>query len=240
MRVWLLWLAMLGLGCAAPPDLRVGRLQARLVVDPTVHTFIESYEVAVLRALTSDERSVGCEDFPAKFDLGDEALQLEAFRSIAWDGSATEATVEGLTVPVSQPLLIVVRAFDGNNDDALIVARGCKEDLRFTRGSSPQRAVDVRAATGAPCSSSDECEQHLDCQQDTDLPGGYCAQAGCSSNDDCPTASVCIEGGLCARPCSAGAECEGKSSQQCVSRQSVEGGCEKICVFPDWNAANSC
>ncbi len=60
-----------------------------------------------------------------------------------------------------------------------------------------------RAAAGFQCASDQDCG-HLTCSDPITLPSGKCV--GCSSEQDCPNADVCLAG-YCLQSCQADADC---------------------------------
>lgn len=229
---------------AATPE--VGQLGAEIVVDRTLHTFIQVFQLVVVRGVTRDNAPVVCQDMPATIDIEDPRIvPLAEPRQIPWDGKTTEAQVEGLSVPANQPLVIVVKGLTRNAQGTFVIGRGCKDNLTFAGGTSNQESIDVRAATGAPCTAPGQCEAGLECYQSPELPGGYCAKVGCMSDADCLPGSRCAAdatgSAICARICDSLQDCEPTQSQDCIGRLGPDGSCgRRVCVFPLWSKAKEC
>lgn len=81
---------------------------------------------------------------------------------------------------------------------------------------------------GDPCTSLDDCGGQRTC---VGWPSGYCARAGCSSDVDCETGTVCFQdagtGSVCALDCTSDATiC--RSGYRCVSAGS--GSSRRVCA----------
>ncbi|MCC6750031.1 MAG: hypothetical protein IT371_20365 [Deltaproteobacteria bacterium] len=242
----LLVAALLAPGCGEPPP-ATRQMQAAIVIDRTVFTFIRVFQVTVVKATTKDNASVTCSDFPARFKVGDPVLREVASKQIEWKGETTEARVTELTVPGGEKLVVLARGLAPSKGGTHAVATGCADNLTFGDQSQNQVSIDVKATTGAMCDEPGDCEAGLTCQQSAELKGGYCAKSGCAADDDCPPASRCVadagSGGLCARQCArpGAGDCNTgpPQVQDCVSRRGPA-GCVDVCAYPLWNTAGRC
>lgn len=88
---------------------------------------------------------------------------------------------------------------------------------------------DIDEFIGAPCSNDRECDSR--CYIDgNDYPGGFCSIA-CSSDNDCPADTFCIDenGGVCLFACPA-FDCERLGpSWTCRNRDRASGGSINVC-----------
>lgn len=82
---------------------------------------------------------------------------------------------------------------------------------RSSGGGNQNRKICVPGdcGVGAACEVTADCAADLECV--TDFGGGYCGKAGCTTNAECPTDSLCIQHtddvGYCFRTCVDAADC---------------------------------
>jgi hypothetical protein len=86
-------------------------------------------------------------------------------------------------------------------------------------GSDDHDTEADKAGVGAACADDMDCAEYQDSGESgggelsclTQFTGGYCGLAGCTSNDDCPDASLCVahDDGMnyCFRACLDKSEC---------------------------------
>jgi hypothetical protein len=81
---------------------------------------------------------------------------------------------------------------------------------RSSGGGALNRKVCVPGdcGVGAACAGDDDCDPDLECVGDFD--GGYCGRRDCTSNAECPGASLCVEiddRSYCVRTCDHESDC---------------------------------
>lgn len=111
---------------------------------------------------------------------------------------------------------------------------------RSSGGGAANRKVCVPGDcdVGEACSGDAECAEGLRCI--TSFQGGYCTTEGCSTSDDCPNDSACVERSgrtYCLKRCAVESDCGACRPWQlrgaCTADVAlVEGGSASVCLPP--------
>lgn len=146
-------------------------------------------------------------------------LALSLVFLIACDDSKPSATLDAVNTPGGAD----VQAPGGS--DTATADTGASGDITATDTGNPSSDTQVNDTTGpsdtltdtggatsvvgAACTSDAQCGENGTCI--TDLPGGYCAIAGCSDAAPCPDGASCWgfgeSGNFCIKDCTSGNEC---------------------------------
>lgn len=256
-------LATVVAGCAGDPEPRpcppfgdAGVAKPTFVHDRTVQEVLERYQVTLVKTITAKGAPLTCADIPGTYAMGHPdvvILSIQAFNRTAKDANATVAN--NLVFPVDQEMLVVVEGFGRDTAGAVhLVARGCAQGIKFATcnpipiGLDKALEIDLVATTGAPCKGQTQgCEADMICL--SDITGGYCAKANCSSDGKCPPASICTvntkSNGSCMRKCAEIADCKwnqakGQGPWHCDYRRAGDGTCQRVCIPPAWNSSDIC
>jgi hypothetical protein len=239
--------------CAPPPEASPGQLRLGIVQDSAIFQVIEAFQIHVVKATTTAGASVSCGDIPSTFRVGNPQLvSVVDPVGFAWKPSSDEAHSPTFQVPSDEKLVVIVQGLTRHTTGVHAVARGCVDStdeggarvaLTFKPGTTQNLGVDVRATTGAACTTQADCELDLICQTGTDWKGGYCAKVGCTGDQVCPPGSRCVSttsGGLCLGICDAPKDCD-TSRQDCIGRVGpTTSGCASVCGWPLWNSSKKC
>lgn len=249
------FLLLLASACAPPPeegslDEKAWiQLQSVIMHDSLLFTFIQVFQIHVIKATATSGGAVTCDDFPSRYRTNDPRLSLvvEAINvSNKWNSPPTPATLNAITVPSDEKMLIVISGLAQTSKGPHTVARGCEDNLTFSSGTTNPVSIDVRATAGAPCLQQNECELTLVCRTSSTLPGGYCARVPCTGDASCPPGSRCVSdaessSSMCARVCQTYKDCDTGNGHDCVGRLGpTGGGCALVCVNPLWNKGSAC
>ena len=258
-----LCLTVLLAGCAGDPEPRAcpssgdaGTAKPAFVHDRTVQAVIERYQLTLISAITAKGAPLSCSQVPGTYSMGHPDLVILSTQTIPRSTKDANSTViPNLNFPVGKELLIVAEGLGRDSfGGAHVVARGCVDKLRFNTcnpiplGWDKALEIDLIATTGAPCAGQKQgCENNMICL--SDISGGYCAKAGCSSDGRCPPASICTVNtksvGSCMRKCADNGDCKwnqakGQGPWDCAYRKGGDGKCYRVCVPPAWNTSYIC
>jgi len=214
------------------------------------------YQVSIVKSRTISGVKLECSDIPGTFTLGHPALSIISTTSISRSKKNENShLLNNVSIPYGQQILIVAEGIAKDSSGSLhVVGRGCAQDIEynqcgvFPKGTSLPLEIDVMATAGAPCKGQTQgCEANMICL--SNIVGGYCAKANCSTDGRCPPASKCISNplsvGSCMRICTSISDCKsdttkGQGNWDCAYRRGGDGGCYRVCVPPTWNTAYQC
>jgi len=222
-----------------------------LIQDTTLQEVIERYQISLVKTTTRGGQPLACSQIPGTYTMGN--AQVQIISTMAHNRPAKNAKAEvvnNINFPVNQPMLVVAEGLARDSGGQIyMVARGCVGPIRFEScnpipvGMDRHVEINLIATTGAPCKGQTQgCESDMICL--SDITGGYCAKANCSTDGRCPPASVCAYNantvGSCMRKCTTIKDCKtdktkGQGDWDCQNRLTGAGTCERMCVPPTWN-----
>jgi len=255
---------LIALGCAGdpvpqscPPFGDAGVVNPpSLIQDQTLQEVIERYQITLVKTTTRSGQPLACSQIPGTYAMSNN--QVVIISTMAYNRpnkNAKAEVVNNIKFPVDQPMLLVAEGLARDAGGQIyMVARGCVGPIRFEScnpipvGMDRHVEINLIATTGAPCKGQTQgCEASMICL--SDITGGYCAKANCSTDGRCPPASTCIVNknsvGSCMRKCATITDCmtdktKGQGVWDCAWRRAGDGSCKQVCVPPDWNFKCKC
>jgi len=133
--------------------------------------------------------------------------------------------IKNMTLAIALPLFVV---------GSLAVAISCGDD----GNEADDRFIGAECTVAADCDDDNDDTEPLDCL--TEFSGGYCGDASCLGDVDCPDGAVCVESdttNYCFLTCVDKVDCNnhrtGDNEANCSANQVIiDGTSTKVCVPP--------